>query len=202
MKWGHINQQVIRGAINPTEQNRAPGADRIFFFSFVKWKLQSPQQRWQYIVGSPGYHRAHGLRECGLARFPFWVALEGAGLQQLFCCLTASTARVLLSMANGEFRIQVMVEAVVACPEPEHYHLFPSGWQVVGVSLVVLWVLMPPLPVLFGLEDGLHLRVCRQNDCKHVEGRPHNKCKGSGRTIQQSMRRGEDPWNMKEGHHY
>ena len=26
-----------------------------------------------------------------------------------------------------EFIIQVMVEAVVACPEPEHCHLFPSG---------------------------------------------------------------------------
>ena len=45
----------------------------------------------------------------------------------MFCCLTASTARALLCMADAEFRIQVMVEAVVACPEPEHCHLFPSG---------------------------------------------------------------------------
>ena len=44
----------------------------------------------------------------------------------MFCCLTASTARALLCMANAEFGIQVIVEAVVACPEPEHCHLFPS----------------------------------------------------------------------------
>ena len=41
------------------------------------------------------------------------------------CCLTASTTRALLCMADAEFRIQVMAEAVVACPEPEHCHLFP-----------------------------------------------------------------------------
>ena len=34
--------------------------------------------------------------------------VEGAGLQQLFCCLTASTARTLLGMADAEFRIQVI----------------------------------------------------------------------------------------------
>ena len=44
----------------------------------------------------------------------------------MFCCLTASTARALLCIANVEFRIQVIVEVVVACPEPEHCHLFPS----------------------------------------------------------------------------
>ena len=43
------------------------------------------------------------------------------------CCLTASTVRALLCMANEEFGIQVIVEAVAACPEPEHCHLFPSG---------------------------------------------------------------------------
>ena len=43
----------------------------------------------------------------------------------MFCCLTASTARALLCMADAEFRIQA--EAVVVCPEPEHCHLFPSG---------------------------------------------------------------------------
>ena len=42
-------------------------------------------------------------------------------------CLTASTARALLCMADVEFRIQVMAEVVVACPEPEHCHLFLSG---------------------------------------------------------------------------
>ena len=45
---------------------------------------------------------------------------EGAGLQQMFCCLLASTTRALLCMADEEFRIQVMAETVLACPEPEH----------------------------------------------------------------------------------
>ena len=45
----------------------------------------------------------------------------------MFCCLTASTARALLCMADAEFGIQVIAEAVVACPEPEHCHLFASG---------------------------------------------------------------------------
>ena len=45
----------------------------------------------------------------------------------MFCCLTASTARALLCMANAEFGIQMIDEAVVACPEPEHCHLFLSG---------------------------------------------------------------------------
>ena len=45
----------------------------------------------------------------------------------MFCCLTASTARALLCMADVEFGKQVIVGAVVACPEPEHYCLFPSG---------------------------------------------------------------------------
>ena len=48
-----------------------------FLFSFVRWKLQSPRWRWQYIVGPPGYRRACGLRECGLARLPFWMARRG-----------------------------------------------------------------------------------------------------------------------------
>ena len=33
------------------------------------------------------------------------------------CCLTASTTRALFCMADAEFGIQVIVEAVVACPE-------------------------------------------------------------------------------------
>ena len=45
----------------------------------------------------------------------------------MFCCLTASTARALLCMAGAEFGIQVMAEAVLASPEPEHCHLFPSS---------------------------------------------------------------------------
>ena len=44
----------------------------------------------------------------------------------MFCRLTASTARALLCMADVEFGILVIVEAVVACPEPEHCHLFPA----------------------------------------------------------------------------
>ena len=30
-------------------------------------------------------------------------------------------------MADADFGIQVIVEAVVACPELEHCYLFPSG---------------------------------------------------------------------------
>ena len=30
-------------------------------------------------------------------------------------------------MADMEFGIHMIVVAVVACPEPEHCHLFPSG---------------------------------------------------------------------------
>ena len=45
----------------------------------------------------------------------------------MFCCLTASTAKALLRMANAEFGIWVIVEAAVACSEPGHCHLFPSG---------------------------------------------------------------------------
>ena len=55
-----------------------------------------------------------------------WL-VDGVGLQQMLCCLTASTARALLCMAYAESGIQVIVEAVVACPEVEHCHLFPSG---------------------------------------------------------------------------
>ena len=44
-----------------------------------------------------------------------WL-IDGAGLQTIFCCLTASTARALLCIADGEFGIQTIVEAVVACP--------------------------------------------------------------------------------------
>ena len=48
-----------------------------FFFSLVRWKLQSPRWRWQCIAGPSGFRRPYGLRECGLARFPFWVARRG-----------------------------------------------------------------------------------------------------------------------------
>ena len=45
----------------------------------------------------------------------------------MFCCMTAGNARALLCIANAGFGKQVIVEAVVACPEPEHCHLFLSG---------------------------------------------------------------------------
>ena len=69
----------------------------------------------------------------------------------MFCCLIAGTTRALVCMANGW--------GGCGLSWAEHCHLFPSGWKVVGVSLVVSWVLEPPLAVLLGLEDGLHLRV-------------------------------------------
>ena len=55
-----------------------------------------------------------------------WL-VDGAGLQQMFCCLSTSTARALLCMVDVEFGIQVIIEVVVACPERKHCHLFPSG---------------------------------------------------------------------------
>ena len=45
----------------------------------------------------------------------------------MFCCLAASTSRALLCVADAEFGIQVIVGAVVAGPQLEHGHLFPSG---------------------------------------------------------------------------
>ena len=44
--------------------------------------------------------------------------IDGAELQQMFCCLTASSARVMLCMADIVFRILVIAKAVVACPKP------------------------------------------------------------------------------------
>ena len=58
-------------------QDKTEAEESEIFFSFVRFKLQSPQWRWQYIVGLPGFYRACGLRECGLAGFPFWVACRG-----------------------------------------------------------------------------------------------------------------------------
>ena len=40
----------------------------------------------------------------------------------MFCCLTASTAGALLCVANVEFGIQVIAEAVVTCPEEDKLH--------------------------------------------------------------------------------
>ena len=55
----------------------------------------------------------------------------------------------------------------MACPEPEHCYLFPSGQKVVGVNLVVWRVLMPPLAELLDLGDGPNLSVA---------GRPIHFC--------------------------
>ena len=56
---------------------RTPPRTDFVFFSFIRWKLQSPQWRWQYIIGLPSYRRACRLPEWGLATFPFWVACRG-----------------------------------------------------------------------------------------------------------------------------
>ena len=86
-----------------------------FFFSFVRAKIQSPRWRWQRIAGSPGYRRACGLRECDLVRFCFWVDSRWGrivvdvllsdcqyrkGTALYGRCLTASTTRALLCMAD------------------------------------------------------------------------------------------------------
>ena len=68
-----------------------------FCFSLVRWKLQSPRRRRQYIVGPPGYRIACGLRDCGLARFPFWVIRRGgriaANVLLSYCQYRKGTAR-------------------------------------------------------------------------------------------------------------
>ena len=48
---------------------------------------------------------------------------------------------------------------VVACPELKRGCLLSPGYELVGVSPVVPWVLVPQFAVLLGLEDGLYLRV-------------------------------------------
>ena len=50
----------------------------IFFFLFVRWKLQSPRWRWQCVIGPPGHGKFYRLQECGLASFPFWAACRGS----------------------------------------------------------------------------------------------------------------------------
>ena len=65
-------ENVPRGGSNPWHcGQRAQALPTVlfrppFFFSFVRWKLQSPRWRWQYIVGPLGYHRAGGLQSFGL----------------------------------------------------------------------------------------------------------------------------------------
>ena len=97
------------------------------FFSFVRWKLQSPWWRWQCIASPSGFRTACGLRECGLARFPFWVARRWGRTAVDILLSDCQYCKGTVLYANAEFGIQVIVEAVVACPEPEHCYLFPSG---------------------------------------------------------------------------
>ena len=60
-----------------------------------------------------------------------WL-VDGAGLQKMFCCSTAGTARALLCMANAEFGIQVTDEAVVACTIPLYCQM-RSAWLNAGI---------------------------------------------------------------------
>ena len=84
MKWTLnftvYSAKIIKWSLNFTTQRKNWAFNLIvcsiqrIFFSFVRWKLQPPQRRWQCIAGPSGFRRACGLRECGLARFRFWVA--------------------------------------------------------------------------------------------------------------------------------
>ena len=84
----------------------------LFIYSGGSWFL------WWFLISS-----------CTCYFLSFGIILSfitsTAGLQQIFYCLTASTARELLCMAKTEFRVQVAAEAVVACPGPEHLLLAP-----------------------------------------------------------------------------
>ena len=50
----------------------------------------------------------------------------------MFCCLTASTARALLCIADAEFGIQVISEADVARPELASFEVRQYTWKVAG----------------------------------------------------------------------
>ena len=68
------------------------------------------------------------------------------------CCLTASTARALLCMTEAEFGIQAKLEAVAACPEPEHCRLFLS----------VVWVMSTSYPQVKTI-----LKAKQHSKCRH-----------------------------------
>ena len=58
---------------------------------------------WLYVVGP-----LKGLRTTGGVVWSKSIPeglVERAELQHMFCCLTASIARALLCMGNGEFRV-------------------------------------------------------------------------------------------------
>ena len=81
--------------------------------------------------------------------------VQWAGLQQMFCCLASCLAWALVWLTNPELGVQVVVEAVVACTQPEDDDLFRSWQQVIWVLPVVVRVRLHPLLVLLGLDDGL-----------------------------------------------
>ena len=70
-----------------------------------------------------------------------------------------------------------MFQAVVACPEPEDDYLLSSSQQVVRVCSVVAWMLLLPLVLQLGLDDGpgfgvagrsVHLLLCSALLCQGV----------------------------------
>ena len=52
----------------------------------------------------------------------------------------------------------MVFKAVVTCPEPEYGYLLTAGQQVVWVCTVEAWVLVLPLGLLLGLDDGFCFR--------------------------------------------
>ena len=48
----------------------------------------------------------------------------------------------------------MVFKAVVTCSEPEYGYLLAAGQQVVWVCTVEAWMLMLPLGLLLGLDDG------------------------------------------------
>ena len=64
----------------------------IILLLFLVRQMKTPVSSMKVAVHrrSPSYRQACELRDLGLARFPFSVARRGAGLQQMFSCLTAS----------------------------------------------------------------------------------------------------------------
>ena len=128
----------------------------IFFFSFVRWKFQSPRWRWQCIAGPSGFHTACGLRECGLARFPFWVARRW-GRTAVDVLLSDCQYRTGTAL-YGQCGVWNTGDSWGGCGLSSAWILQLVPVWLTGSSLVVPWVLVPPLAVLLGLEDGLHVK--------------------------------------------
>ena len=58
---------------------------------------------WQYVVGPQATIELAGYESVIWPDPLYEWLIDGAGLQQMFCCLTASTARALLCMGDVEF---------------------------------------------------------------------------------------------------